>query len=96
MIARPSYVKKDDYTYYGLNWNVDQMGNDTDDKFRFEHGGALEGASSLVLKGWFHRKVSMAFLFNTRVDEAQNEIKIAVEPIIGAKDDDGTFAALAK
>lgn len=96
MMARPAYVAKDDYTFYGLNWSVDRMGDMADEKFTFEHGGALEGASSLLLKGWYHRKLSTAFLFNTRVDAAAGEIKKAVEPVLAAKDADGTLTAPAK
>jgi N-acyl-D-amino-acid deacylase len=96
MMQRPSCIKANDYTYYGLNWSVDQMGNDTDGKFRYSHGGRLNGASSLLLKGWYHRKVSMAFLFNSTADASGGEVQNGIEPLIGTMDDNGVLAGLAK
>jgi hypothetical protein len=71
------------------------MNNDNDDNFRFSHGGRLTGSSGLTLKGWYHRKVSMAFLFNSTADSSDDEVKNEIEPFIGAKDDDGTLEFLA-
>ena len=96
MMERPAYIPKDKYTFYGLNWAVDQLKNDTDDKFRFEHGGALTGAGGLILRGWYDRKISMAYLFNFRADEATKEMKKGIDALITSKDEDGTLAALAK
>lgn len=97
MMNRPAQVTDPtDFKYTGLCWSVDNKGDLKDDKFIFEHGGALTGASSLTLKGWSYRKAAMAFLFNFRADEAAGEIKNAVEPIIAAKDDEGILAGLAK
>ena len=97
MMERPAY-KKDSPTdpYYALCWRVEPMGTDTDEQFRFEHGGSLGGSSSLTLKGWNHRHVTMAYLFNFREDAADGEIRAIIEPIIAAKDDDGTLGGLAK
>lgn len=95
MVSRQTHNETDDFEYYALGWNVDNMDNWRDDNFVFEHGGALSGAGSLTLKGWSYRKMSMAFLFNSRVDEAGSEIKNGVQPFLAAKDDDGTLTDLA-
>lgn len=96
MMERPAYITDPKANYYGLAWRVEPMGTDTDELFRYEHGGALEGSSSLTLRGWNDRKVTFAFLFNSREDAAQGEIKKAIEPLITAWDDKGILAGLAK
>lgn len=96
MMERPAYIKDPKAAYYALSWRVEPMGTDADEQFRFEHGGALTGSSSLTLKGWNHRRVAMAYLFNFREDAADGEIKALIESFIGTKDDEGILANLAK
>jgi CubicO group peptidase (beta-lactamase class C family) len=96
MMQRPSYITDKTAPYYGLCWRVEPLGTDTDDLFRYSHGGALDGSSSLLVKAYHDRKVTISFLFNAREDSADSAIRKAIEPLIAEMDDKGILAGLAK
>jgi CubicO group peptidase (beta-lactamase class C family) len=96
MMNRPAGADPKKTTYYGLNWGVDPLDSEKDDKFHYSHGGSLLGAKSLLLKGMTERKVSLAFLFNSSADTAGNEIGGTLNTLITTMDDKGILAGLAK
>jgi CubicO group peptidase (beta-lactamase class C family) len=93
MMNRPEGAAKTG-GYYGLNWSVDPLTSEADDKFHFSHGGALTGARSLLLKGMTDRKVSLAYLFNS--SDENGEVGGALKNLIEDFDNKGVLANLAK
>lgn len=89
MLERPGAIAPDVNRYVGLNWFVEHGKDDNDDILAYWHGGRLGGAGDSELKGWYDRKLSRAFIYNSSASAASNEMMIAVDKLIVALDDKG-------